>query len=172
MRESAWTLWICGDGPERSALDRLTIDLGLQNRVLFKGTTSHEMTSRILASSSLYAQPNLGPESFGLAAAEASMLGIPVVGFDVPGLNETILNEKTGLLVSPPTPSNLAQAITRLLERPDWATEMGMRGREHVRTSFSESRHAQATLDAYHLARELFSGRSRNERTIVSHSAA
>lgn len=38
-------------------------------------------------------------DGWGLVVTEASAMGIPAVGYDVPGIRDSILNEKTGFVI-------------------------------------------------------------------------
>ena len=65
-------------------------------------------------------------ESFGLVAAEAMLLGKPVVANAVGGLEEVVRHEITGVLNEPRGGSwGLIDAIERLLYSPAWAVELG-----------------------------------------------
>jgi glycosyltransferase involved in cell wall biosynthesis len=57
-------------------------------------------------------------EGWGLVVTEANALGTPAVGYDVPGLRDSVLSGKTGLL-TPPAPEALAAAAISLLNDPD-----------------------------------------------------
>jgi glycosyltransferase involved in cell wall biosynthesis len=54
-------------------------------------------------------------EAFGLAAAEALYLGVPVVGTRVGGIPEIVTDGVDGVLVPPANSAALAEAITGLL---------------------------------------------------------
>ncbi len=79
-------------------------------------------------------------EGFGLAAAEASACGLPVVATTASSLPEVVVHDQTGLLVPPRDPPALAAAITRLLAEPATARRLGAAGRQRVRDRFSRSR--------------------------------
>ena len=70
-------------------------------------------------------------EPFGLVPLEAMACGIPVVGVCEGGIKETVIHEKTGLLIS----RNVQQfgaAVQYLLENPDMIDIYGNNGRKHV----------------------------------------
>ncbi len=70
-------------------------------------------------------------EPFGLAPLEANACGTPVVAVAEGGVRETILDGVNGL-VADRDPSRLAHALTRLLDHPAEAREMGRRAAAHV----------------------------------------
>ena len=70
-------------------------------------------------------------EPFGLVPLEAMACGIPVIGVREGGVQESVVHEKTGLLVERDA-GQFGQAIQRLLTNPDLAQAYGRNGREHV----------------------------------------
>lgn len=80
-------------------------------------------------------------ESFGLVAAEAMLLGKPVVANAVGGLEEVVRHEITGLLNEPSGGSwGIAAAVERLLAQPEWAKELGDTARTVARSEFDITR--------------------------------
>jgi glycosyltransferase involved in cell wall biosynthesis len=68
---------------------------------------------------------------------EALAVETPVIGTDIEGIPELILDGETGLLVPPRNPDALAQAILRLIENPTRAKAMARAGRKRVEALFS-----------------------------------
>jgi D-inositol-3-phosphate glycosyltransferase len=60
---------------------------------------------------------------------EAQASGRPVVGSDVTGLRSVVRDEVSGYLVAGHDPALYAERIGRLLDNPDLAQQMGLRGR-------------------------------------------
>jgi glycosyltransferase involved in cell wall biosynthesis len=107
-------LTIIGEGEERSALEALARDLGLEGRVSMPGFVSnqYEYMARadILVLSSAW-------EGFPTVIEEAMACGTPVVATDCPsGPREIIADGENGLLVPVGSVAGLAGAISRLLE--------------------------------------------------------
>jgi glycosyltransferase involved in cell wall biosynthesis len=70
-------------------------------------------------------------EPFGLVPLEAMSCGTPVVGVREGGVQESIIHERTGLLVER-DPKKFSNAVQHLLSNPDLIAEYGRNGREHV----------------------------------------
>lgn len=102
---------IIGDGPLISSLKQLTIDLKLQQQVIFAGAQTSPY--------SVVAEPDLflmgsHYEGFPNVLLEANVLGIPAVCFDAPGgINEVITPDFNGFLVKPGDVDALAVAIDK-----------------------------------------------------------
>ena len=77
-------------------------------------------------------------EPFGLVGPEALAHGVPLVGFDVGAIREYLADGQTGILVPPGDTAALAKAIERLLNAPEEAAAMGLRGRDLVSARFTD----------------------------------
>ncbi len=126
MKEVDSNLVICGDGPARSSLERMTSRLGLENRVTFEGRVSEERKADLFARCKMLVMPSLF-ESLGLAAAEAMSYGKPVVASDSGGLPEVVGNG--GLIVPSKNPQQLAMAIGSLLRDDTLRRDLGAKAK-------------------------------------------
>ena len=127
-------LLIVGDGPERTRLEQITEKLNLRNHVTFLGMRRD--VAPLLKASNIYVQPSLW-EGQGLAAMEAMAAGLPVVASNTTGLTDLIENDKTGLIVPVGNPSDLADAIARLITDPSHAARLARNAQEFIQTSFN-----------------------------------
>ncbi len=71
-------------------------------------------------------------EGFGLVCLEASAFGLPIVAFHSGGVEESVLDGETGILVPPGDCEGLAQAIQKLSENPSLRRQLGQKGKEHA----------------------------------------
>jgi phosphatidylinositol alpha-1,6-mannosyltransferase len=76
-------------------------------------------------------------EGFGIVFLEANVCGKPVVGGRSGGIEDAIVDGKTGLLVDPESPEAVAKAVASLLESPDTAAAMGAAGRARALENFT-----------------------------------
>ena len=102
---------VVGDGPDLSFLKNLVEKKSLEEFFHFEGYRKNIYS--YYNQSNLILMPSRW-EGFGLTAAEAAISGRAVLGFDIPGLNEVVLNNKTGILVEPYNVDLFAQAIIKL----------------------------------------------------------
>lgn len=133
------TAVIIGNGEERSALERLARQLGVDDRVHWTGwrddARDHLTAMDVFVLSS-------HSEGTPLVVIEAMLAELPVVASGVGSVPEVVLEGETGLLVPPGDPDPLARAIRRLLDDPDRAGRMGRNGRDRALERFSPERMA------------------------------
>ncbi|MEO7964873.1 MAG: glycosyltransferase [Gemmatimonadaceae bacterium] len=84
-------------------------------------------------------------------------LGIPnddfvalqLIGSVVGGIKYTVLNEETGLLVPPRDPGEIAGALRRIFEAPEWRVMLGSRGHQRALNAFSWFDVVRAMIQIY-----------------------
>ena len=81
---------------------------------------------------------------------EAMAQGKAVVATDVNGVRELMEDGKTGLIVPPRDPEELAGAIESLINRPELLDQFGQAGKERVETSFTIPRMVQNLEDYFY----------------------
>ena len=101
---------LIGDGDDRPALERLAAGLGVAARLHITGATTDVMDA--LAAADVLAAPSRN-EGMGRVLVEAMALGLPVVGTEVGGIPDVIV-EECGRLVPPDDAPALAAALTEL----------------------------------------------------------
>ena len=126
-----WRAVLAGDGPLAAPLREQAEALGIAERVRFAGHLPHAGVAELMRQSEIFVMPSR-EESFGVAAAEASACGLPVVSTAVGGVPEVVLDGETGLLVAPDDPNALAAALTLLARDPDLRRRLGAAGRAYV----------------------------------------
>jgi len=88
-------------------------------------------------------------EPFGLINLEAMACETPVVASAVGGILEVVEDGKTGLLVPPGHPEELAAALGRVLDNPALGRSLGQAGRRRVEAQFSWASVAERTEHVY-----------------------
>lgn len=83
-------------------------------------------------------------EAFGQTLLEAAACGVPTIAYRVGGTTGAVAHEETGILVEPPTVSNLLFAIDRLLADQALRERMGRSGRSRIEQHFTLLHQAQA----------------------------
>lgn len=135
-------LMLVGDGPQRSALQKLSQDLGIALRVHFVGTLGD--VPRILRASDVLALPS-GWEGMPNVVLEAMAAGRPVVATRVEGVRE-LLGDRVEEQSAPPDDSDgFVERIVALASNVESAQCLGAENARRAKEQFS----LDAMLDAY-----------------------
>ncbi|MEM0459384.1 MAG: glycosyltransferase family 4 protein [Thermofilaceae archaeon] len=147
---------IAGDGPMRMHLEWMARSYGLGSKVLFTGRISDSELYKAMRLADIVVIPSRY-EPFGIVALEAMAAAKPVVASRVGGLAEIVEDGVTGLLVPPEDPGALAAAIEHLLNNPELAREMGLRGRRRVEELYRWDKIVRYLLHVYRRVLEEYS---------------
>src|SRR5690349_1111226 len=105
------TLLLVGEGPARTALERLAVIEGVADRVRFTGAVDH--LREMLCAMDVFASP-AGPPTFGLGVLEALAAGLPALYAACPPLEELAAARATVAgthRLSPRDPESLPRAL-------------------------------------------------------------
>lgn len=123
---------ITGDGEDRSRLERMSSDLGLDGIVQFRGWLTPEEVAACYAEAEIVAIPSIWPETLPSAGIEALAAGRPVVASDVGGIPEIVVDGVTGRLVRRRDARLLADALVDVLTSAETAEQMSRSARLSV----------------------------------------
>jgi glycosyltransferase involved in cell wall biosynthesis len=103
-------LWMVGDGYLRRRLER-----NAPSGVVFTGAVDEREKFRLLRTAHTILVPGTR-EGWGLVVLEANAMGTPAIAFDIPGLRDSVVDKKTGILLGENTPDAMADWSVRLSE--------------------------------------------------------
>ena len=125
-----------GGGPLRELCERRVVAKGMSRNVRFLGALDD--VQPVYGAADVVVLPSTS-ETFSMAMLEALALEVPVVGSDIGGMREAVLNGTTGLLVRPADVAGLAAAFRSLLEDGSLRRSMGRAGRQLVQEKYTQT---------------------------------
>jgi len=108
----------------------------INGNVVYCTDSSWEDAMRIIKSSSIVVVPSR-MESLPTTVKEAFFLNVPVIGTDVGGIPELIINNETGILVPPENPEKLAIAVNELLYDKEKSEKLSTNGNAFVKNNMT-----------------------------------
>ncbi|NER49777.1 MAG: glycosyltransferase family 4 protein [Symploca sp. SIO1A3] len=109
--------------------------LGLEQRVRFLGFRSDIVS--LMTACDLIAHTSTAPEPFGRVIVEAMLCGKPVVAAEAGGAIELVETGKTGWLVTPGNPQQLAEVITTCRQQPEYAATIAKESQRQASQRFN-----------------------------------
>ncbi|NPV00804.1 MAG: glycosyltransferase family 4 protein [Brevinematales bacterium] len=116
-------LWIAGKGDREDNLKQLCVSLGIADKVTFFGFVDENKKFELMARSWVYAIAS-EKEGWGLTVMESSAAGLPVVGYRVEGLVDSISDGYSGYLIDNGRIDLMAEKIMELFADPSLRDKM------------------------------------------------
>jgi glycosyltransferase involved in cell wall biosynthesis len=143
-------LIIVGEGDHRPDLQRLVRELHLDSVVQFTGYMDEEAKERLIMRCAVVVNCSV-KEGWGMTVLEANAHGVPVVASNVPGLRDSVVDNKTGLLYEYGNIPQLAERLVQVLTDAGLRRRLASGAKEWAR-SFSWDRSAEQMMEVLHRA--------------------
>ncbi len=151
-------LLIAGSGPEKESLVKRVQELSLDHHVTFLGVVDTKVLPSLYQAADVFVLPSINKdgktEALGVVLLEAMASGCPVIGSNVGGIPDIIMDGETGFLVPEQDPHLLAEKIVCLLSDPELREKFKKKGLSRVKTHFSWDSLATRFAGVYHQAVE------------------
>jgi glycosyltransferase involved in cell wall biosynthesis len=139
-------LFVVGDGPDRTALERRAHEAGLGGQVTFTGFRDDRLS--LLRGFDAIVLPSL-LEGIPRCLMEAMAAGVAMVATDIEGTRELVEHQTTGLLFPPGQAAMLAAHLDTLAGDPDLRDRLVRAARHRVETRFSGAAMAGRYLELF-----------------------
>jgi glycosyltransferase involved in cell wall biosynthesis len=145
----SWEMMLIGDGPKRATLEKLTAELGLQNKISFAGGLPWYKVPDLLVHCDVLVLPSKS-EPWGLVVNEAMVCGLPVIVSKNCGcVADLVKNGVNGFTFDPDNQQELETALAFFIQNPEKMAAMGQESRRLI-APFSSRQVAQQMADSYH----------------------
>lgn len=137
----AWRFEHVGGGDRLDALKAQASELGIADRIVWRGALAQEEVLALYRSADIFALPcrvAVDGDRDGLpnVLVEASSQRLVCVSTNVAGVPELLTDGENGLLVPPEDPAALAKALERAIRDPSLRLRLGKAAEKRVRESF------------------------------------
>lgn len=152
LREVPGRLVVVGTGPMGATWRKLSLDLGVADRVDWKGSVPFaELLALYDAATALWFPSNARSEAFGIVQVEAMAAGCPVINTHIEGSGVPWVSrhDETGLTVPIDDAPALAAAARRLASEPALRARLSRSARHAARDRFDHRAMARRILDVY-----------------------
>ncbi len=142
-----YRLVIIGDGPQSPLLKQLAAALGIEERVLFMGSQTHDQVRDWMQRAKLLVLPSL-EEGMGVVLVEALACATPAVASCVDGIPDVITPD-VGVLVPPADPEALSESICEILSDHTRWSVLSRNARERAVEYYSWDKIIQQFINIY-----------------------
>ena len=142
LRPASTFLTIVGDGPLRSEVEALVVELNLGDSVELLGHQSHDVVLQQYQLAHIYVQhsvtaPDGDEEGLPVSITEALAAGLPVISTRHSGIPEAVRHGENGYLVDEGDVGKMADYMITLANDPDSRARFGHAGRRQLEEDFA-----------------------------------
>ncbi|HED36489.1 MAG TPA: glycosyltransferase [Gammaproteobacteria bacterium] len=135
-----------GDGDQRNDLEAYAKQLNSHAKIEFLGFRDDRL--ELLQSFDLFVMTST-LEGIPRCLMEACAMGVPVAAYNIPGIDQLITHEETGLLATPGDKKTLTSYWEKLLFDHQSSAHLAENARQYVHTHYSAQRMADEYLDLF-----------------------
>jgi glycosyltransferase involved in cell wall biosynthesis len=139
---------LIGDGPMRAEYEAYTKENDITN-VSFEGYKSGAELNALYRNAVFLVFPSEWYENAPMTILEAFAYGKPVIGSNIGGIPEMVLENETGFYFEPGNHHELREKIEYLLSKPSLIIDMGKRARQKVEKEYNSEMHYQQLMKVY-----------------------
>jgi glycosyltransferase involved in cell wall biosynthesis len=141
-------LELIGNGPERDRLVDVAADLGVKEKIRFRGRCSRDEVAEAMRGCAVFALPS-SYEGLGCVYLEAMACAKPVIGCRGQGIDEVIEHGKSGILIEPGNRNELTENLRVLLSNAEYRHRLGAAARSRILQQFTLKHQAEAFVELY-----------------------
>lgn len=138
-----YNFWVAGDGDYLKEMRQYAY--GFRN-IRFFGKISNSKKAELMQRAWIFVNPSF-KEGWGIVNIEANYFGTPVIGSNVGGIRDSVINGKTGLLFEYGNSKDLAEKIEILIKNDELRKKMGENSKRWA-SEFSWDKSASQYLEA------------------------
>ena len=132
----------------KKKLERLVEQYNLSNEIRFIEKCEYMPAAYMMAD--IIVSSSIEPEAFGRVSVEAQSMKKPIIASNIGGSNETIIDNKTGILFESGDADSLSQKINEIINLDTLTLElMGKEGRKNVINRFNIEKMCLNTYSEY-----------------------
>lgn len=132
-------LVLLGDGEDRPSLEQYTQTLSSKEAIEFLGFRNDRL--QLLRDFDMFVMTST-LEGIPRCLMEACAMEIPVSAYDIPGIDQLITHQQSGLLAPLHDKAQLLSDWETLLDKPDYASDLAANAKQFVEDNFSAQRMA------------------------------
>ena len=138
-------LLIVGDGPNRANLEKMTLELGLKEKIIFTGMVEPAEVQKYYKLGDLYVSASTS-ETQGLTYAEAAANKLPLLCREDPVLKDVIVNGQNGYEYT--NEDDFERSLEFIINNPEWRTKAGVES-NIIADSFDKHTFAESIEELY-----------------------
>ena len=163
MKNINFSCEIIGGGEQRTSLQKMISDLGIEKSVQFLGRKNETEVAEYLHHANCYVQPSIitrsgKMEGIPVSLMEAMASKLPVIATNISGIPELVEDQRNGFLVPANDEVALAERIFWVYENSEKVDKLRKNGRKKIKKEFNLNKIAPQLKELFHQSMEKMAG--------------
>ena len=147
-------LYIAGTGPELDAIKKIISDNKLETRIKLLGFLNKDEMKEVTRKARFVVIPSIWYENCPYSAIETQALGKPIIGADIGGIPELVINNENGLIYKYNNVSELSDKLNKLFTDDELVKKLSRNAKEYAKKEYSVDSYYENLINIYNRVRE------------------
>lgn len=142
-------LFIAGEGEEKENIEAMIKQENLQNRVKLLGHLNKEKMNETIKNCKFVVVPSIWYENCPYSILETLAIGKPVIGANIGGIPELVIDNETGLLYKHDNIEELTNKMNKLFKNTDLVQKMSNNAKKCAASRYSKEKYYEDIIKIY-----------------------
>ena len=142
-------LYIAGEGPEKENIENIIKQNNLQSRIVLLGFLNAEQMKDKIRKCKFVIVPSIWYENCPYSVLETLAIGKPVIGANIGGIPELVINEKSGLIYDYNDIEDLKAKMQLLFYNQDLTFQLGNNAKKQTIKLYSKESYYKEIMQIY-----------------------
>lgn len=142
-------LYIAGEGPEKETIENIIKENKLEDRVKLLGFLNSDQMKETIRKCKFVVVPSIWYENCPYSVMETLAIGKPVIGADIGGIPELVINNRSGLTYKYDSVEELSNKMKKLFKNEELVKEFGTNAKKQANELYRKDVYYKNIMSIY-----------------------
>lgn len=142
-------LYIAGEGPEKETIENIIKENKLEDRVKLLGFLNSDQMKETIRKCKFVVVPSIWYENCPYSVMETLAIGKPVIGADIGGIPELVINDRSGLTYKYDSVDELSNKMKELFKNEELIKEFGTNAKKQANELYGKDVYYKNIMSIY-----------------------
>ena len=142
-------LYIAGEGPEKETIEKIIKENNLENRIKLLGFLNADQMKGTIRKCKFVVVPSIWYENCPYSVMETLAIGKPVIGADIGGIPELVINDRSGFTYKYDDIEDLSNKMKKLFKNEELVKEFGTNAKKQANELYGKDVYYKNIMSIY-----------------------
>ena len=142
-------LYIAGEGPEKETIEKIIKENNLEDRIKLLGFLNADQMKDTIRKCKFVIVPSIWYENCPYSVMETLAIGKPVIGADIGGIPELVINDRSGLTYKYDDIEDLSNKMKKLFKNEELVKEFGTNAKKQANELYGKDVYYKNIINIY-----------------------